>query len=72
MDLQLTITDPKTSRALHPENRQDPSPDTDLLESICENDHSIPTWSAQSPVTLAPSTLEKYVGAYEYAPDAPP
>jgi len=69
MDLQLTITDPKTfTRPFTLNIDKTLVPDTDLLESICENDHSVPHMVGAVPVTLAPSTLQKYVGTYEYAP----
>jgi len=72
MDLELTITDPKTfTRPFTLKIAKTLVPDTDLLESICENDHSVPHMVGAVPVTLAPSTLQKYVGAYEYAPGRP-
>ena len=68
MDLDLTIADPKTfTRPFTVKIPKTLVPDTDLLESICENDHSVPHMVGAVPVTLAPSTLQKYVGTYEYA-----
>ncbi len=44
-------------------------PDTDLLESICENDRSVPHMLGGTEITkLAPDVLARYAGAYEYAP----
>ena len=69
MDLELTIADPKTfTRAFTVKIAKTLIPDTDLLESICENDHSVPHMVGAVPVTIAPATLQKYVGTYEYAP----
>jgi hypothetical protein len=43
--------------------------DTDLLESVCENDRSVPHMLGGTEITrLAPDVLAKYTGAYEYAP----
>jgi hypothetical protein len=68
MDLELTLNDPKTfTRPFTVKIAKTLVPDTDLLESICENDHSVPHMVGAVPVTLAPSTLQKYVGTYEYA-----
>ncbi len=72
MDLELTITDPKTfTRPFTVKIAKTLVPDTDLLESICENDHSVPHMVGAVPVTIAPATLQKYVGTYEYAPGRP-
>lgn len=46
-------------------------PDTDLLESICENDRSVPHMRGGTGARLAPETLSKYAGTYEYAPGRP-
>src|ERR1700676_3562032 len=48
------------------------APDTDLLESICENDRSVPHMLGGTEITrLAPAVLAKYAGSYEYAPGRP-
>ena len=45
------------------------APDTDLLESVCENDRSVPHMLGGVTVTkLAPDILSKYAGTYEFAP----
>jgi len=44
------------------------APDTDLLESVCENDRSVPHMLGGTEITkLPPGTLAKYTGSYEYA-----
>jgi hypothetical protein len=48
------------------------APDTDLLESVCENDRSVPHMLGGTEITkLPPTLLSKYVGNYEYAPGRP-
>jgi hypothetical protein len=43
-------------------------PDTDLLESVCENDRSIGHMVGGTTVTkLAPETMAKYTGTYEFS-----
>ena len=70
MDLQMTIDDPKTfTRPSSFQIDKTLMPDTDLLESICENDRSVPHMLGGTEVTsLAPAILSKFVGTYEYAP----
>ena len=47
-------------------------PDTDLLESVCENDRSVPHMLGGTEITrLSVETLAKYTGTYEYAPGRP-
>ncbi|MBV9508081.1 MAG: hypothetical protein JO323_24070 [Acidobacteriia bacterium] len=69
MDLEMTIDDPKTFT--HPFSFHIDKtlvPDTDLLESICENDRSVPHMLGAKPVGIAPEVLSRYVGVYEFAP----
>lgn len=69
MDLEVTIDDPKTFTM--PFSLRIPktlTPDTDLLESICENDTSVPHMVGGTGAKLAPGALSRYAGVYEYAP----
>ena len=69
MDLEITIDDPKVfTRPFSLRMDKTLTPDTDLLESICENDRSVPHMLGGKAVTLPPETLSKYTGTYEYAP----
>jgi hypothetical protein len=69
MDFEITIDDPtvftrpftiKTERLL--------APDTDLLESVCENERDQDRLSGDSGIRLSPETAASYAGAYELAP----
>jgi hypothetical protein len=73
MDLEMTIDDPKTfTRPFSFRLDKTLVPDTDLLESVCENDRSVPHMLGGTEITkLAPGTLAKYTGNYEYAPGRP-
>jgi hypothetical protein len=70
MDLELTIDDPKTfTRPFTLKIPKTLQPDTDLLESVCENDRSVPHMLGGVTVTkLAPEVLSRYTGTYEFAP----
>jgi hypothetical protein len=70
MDLEMTIDDPKTfTRPFSFRMDKTLVPDTDLLESICENDRSVPHMLGGTEITkLAPEILSRYAGTYEYAP----
>jgi hypothetical protein len=70
MDLEMTIDDPKTfTRPFSMRMDQTLTPDTDLLESVCEHDTSIPHMLGGTEVIkLAPAILAKYAGTYEYSP----
>jgi hypothetical protein len=69
MDLDITIDDPKTfTRPFSLRIEKTLVPDTDLLESVCENDRSIPHMLGNTPAKLTPQTLSSYTGVYEYAP----
>jgi len=69
MDLEMTIDDPKTfTKPFTLKINKTLVPDTDILESICENDHSVPHMVGGTGIKLAPETLAKYVGTYEYSP----
>jgi hypothetical protein len=69
MDLELTYDDPKTfARPFSFRLDQTLTPDTDLLESICENDSSTPHMLGGIEITsVSPEIMAKYAGQYEYA-----
>ena len=68
LDLEVTIDDPKTfTRPFSMKIQKALTPDTDLLESVCENDTSIPHMLGGTKVIqLAPEALAKYAGSYQY------
>jgi len=69
MDLDMTIDDPKAfTRPFSLKIAKTLVPDTDLLESVCENDRSVPHMVGAISATLAPEVLAKYAGTYEFAP----
>jgi hypothetical protein len=70
MDLEMIIDDPKAfTRAFSLKIAKTLVPDTDLLESICENDTSVPHMLGGVEITkLAPEALARYAGLYEYGP----
>lgn len=70
MDLEMTIDDPKTfTRPFTLKIPKTLDADTDLLESVCENDRSVPHMLGGVAVTkLAPEIIQKYVGKYEFGP----
>ena len=69
MDLEMTIDDPKAfTRPFVLKIPKTLMPDTDILESVCENDHSVPHMVGGTGTKLAPEILSKYVGTYEYSP----
>jgi hypothetical protein len=72
MDLEMTIDDPKTFN--RPFSFRIPKilmPDTDLLESICENDRSVSHMRGGTSASLPPEVLSQYTGTYEYGPGRP-
>jgi hypothetical protein len=73
MDLEMIIDDPKAfTRPFSFRMDKTLAPDTDLLESVCENDRSVPHMLGGTEITrLAPETLAKFTGTYEYAPGRP-
>ncbi len=72
MDLEMTIDDPKAfTRPFSFRADQTLTPDTDLLESVCEHDTSVPHMLGGTAIKLAPEILAKYTGNYEYAPGRP-
>jgi hypothetical protein len=69
MDLDITIDDAKAfTRPFSMKVAKTLVPDTDLLESICESDHSVPHMIGGTGFRLAPEVLARYTGTYELAP----
>jgi hypothetical protein len=69
MELEMTIDDPKTfTRPFSMKIAKTLVPDTDLLESVCENDTSVPHMLGGTGTSLAREILSKYAGAYEFSP----
>jgi hypothetical protein len=70
MDLDITIDDPKTfTRPFSLKIDKRLAPDTELLETVCENDRSVSHMiGATQTITLAPDILSRYAGVYEFAP----
>jgi hypothetical protein len=69
MDLEVIIDDAKTfTKPFSMKIPKTLEPDTDLLESICESDHSVPHMVGGTGFRLAPDVLARYTGEYEYAP----
>lgn len=72
MDLAITIDDPKTfNRPFSLQMPQHLMPDTDLIESVCENDRSVSHMLGGTSVRLAPELLSRFTGHYEFAPGNP-
>jgi hypothetical protein len=69
MDLEIAIDDPKTfTKPFSLKMAKLLEPDTDLIESVCENDRSVPHMLGGVGTRLAPEVLSKYTGTYEFAP----
>jgi hypothetical protein len=70
MDLNITIDDPKAfTRPFSFKIDKTFAPDTELLETVCENDRSVPHMlGGTQTIKLAPDILAKYAGTYELAP----
>ena len=69
MDLEMTIDDPKTfTRPFVLKINKTLMPDTDILESVCENDGSRAHMIGGTETRLPPDILSRYVGTYEYSP----
>ena len=66
----MTIDDPKAfTRPFSFKIDKTFAADTELLESVCENDRSVPHMlGGMRRPKLAPEILSKYVGTYEFAP----
>lgn len=69
LDLDITIDDPKAfTRPFSLKIQKTLTPDTDLIESVCENDRSLTHMVGNRAAKVAPQTLAKYAGTYEYSP----
>jgi hypothetical protein len=67
MDLEMTFDDPKTfNRPFSFKMPKTLTPDTDLIESVCENDRSVPHMLGGTGIRMAPQVLSKYTGSYEF------
>lgn len=72
MDLAITIDDPKTfNRAFSLQMPQHLMPDTDLIESVCEDDRSVTHMLGGTQVRMTAEALARYTGNYEFAPGSP-
>ncbi|HEY2016814.1 MAG TPA: DUF3471 domain-containing protein, partial [Bryobacteraceae bacterium] len=72
LDLEMTIDDPKTfTRPFSLKMPKTLMPDTDLIESVCENDRSVPHMLGGTGIKMAPEVLSKYTGTYELGSGAP-
>jgi hypothetical protein len=67
MDLEMTVDDLKTfTKPFSFRMDQTLTPDTDLLESVCEHDTSVPHMLGGTAIKLSQEALAKYTGNYEY------
>jgi hypothetical protein len=65
----MTIDDPKTfTRPITFTSVKTFAADTELLETICENERIAPHLVGGNGFRIAPETLAKYAGTYEIAP----
>jgi hypothetical protein len=74
MQLQVTYDDPKTlTRPLSLSLTVNYAPDTDMLETICENEKDTAhlVGNADTDVKIDPAVLAKYAGTYELRGRAP-
>jgi hypothetical protein len=73
MDFEMTIDDPKAfTKPFTLHMNKTLAPDTDLLESICEENERIVTHlRGGTGFRLTPEVLSKYAGNYEFAPGRP-
>jgi hypothetical protein len=68
IDFEMTIDDPKTfTRPFTFKAVKTLAADTELLETICENERIAPHLVGGNGFRLAPDTLAKYAGTYEVA-----
>ena len=69
MDFEITIDDPKVfTRAFTIKGERLLSPDTDLLEDVCDNEQDGRHLSGDTGIRLSPQLLATYAGTYEFAP----
>jgi len=70
MDVEVTIDDPKTySKPFSFKFTKLLLPDTDLLESYCENEKDAAHLVGGTSLRLSANELSKFTGTYEFAPD---
>jgi len=70
LSIEMSITDPNVF-AVSISRKIDKmlTPDTIVLESLCENERSVSHFSGG--IRLSPDILSKYAGLYEFSPDRP-
>jgi hypothetical protein len=69
MDLDMIVDDPKVfTRPFTLKIPKTLEPDSDILESVCENDHSVSHMLMGTGPKLTEKTLAKYSGTFEFAP----
>ena len=69
MDFEMTVEDSKTfARPITFKANKTLVADTELLETICENEGIAPHLVGGNGYRIAPETLAKYAGTYEIAP----
>jgi hypothetical protein len=69
MDFEMTIDDPKTfTRPFTLKFDKTLAADTELLESVCENERIAPHLVGGAGIQLDQEVISKYAGTYEFAP----
>jgi hypothetical protein len=69
IDFEMTLDDPKTfTRPFTFKVEKTLVTDTELMETICENEQIAPHLMGGNGFRLAPETLARYAGTYEIAP----
>jgi len=68
MDFEMTLDDPKVfTRSFTIKAERLLSPDTDLLEDVCENERDRSHMSGDTGVRVSPAVLASYAGLYQIA-----
>ena len=68
MDFEMTLDDPKVfTRPFTIKTERVLSPDTDLLEDVCENERDRSHMSGDTGVRISPAVLANYAGVYQLA-----
>jgi hypothetical protein len=69
MDFEMTIDDPKVfTKPFTIKTQRVLSPDTGILEDVCENEKDQRHFSDAAGVSVSPAVLATYAGTYEVAP----
>lgn len=69
MDFEITIDDPKVfTKPFTIRTERLLSPDTDLLEDVCENERDLQRMTGDTGVRPSPALLATYAGTYEFTP----